>query len=85
MKDMNKVTINVKDDQGKIIKSYDMEFVESATVQEFYEETRRVWPEYYVECEMGSCTMSRDFTYEQEMVMLSEEHSYKQFLTLAEI
>jgi hypothetical protein len=82
---MTKVTINVKDDHGKIIKFYDMEFVESETVQEFYEEARRVWAECYVECELESGTLSRDFTYEQEMIMLSEEESYKQFLTLAGI
>jgi len=82
---MNKVTINVKDEHGKIIKTYDMELVESSTVQEFYEEARRVWSEYYVECVIGSCTLSRDFTYEQEMIMLAEEESYKQFLTLAGI
>jgi hypothetical protein len=82
---MNKATINVKDRQGVVLKSYDMEFVESETVQEFYEEARRVWAECYVECESESGTLSRDFTYEQEMIMLSEEESYKQFLTLAGI
>jgi len=82
---MNKATINVKDRQGVVLKSYDMEFVESETVQEFYEEARFVWAECYVECELESGTLSRDFTYEQEMIMLSEEESYKQFLTLAGI
>jgi hypothetical protein len=80
---MNKATINVKDDHGKVIKSYDMELVESETVQEFYEEARRVWAEYYVECELVSGTLSRDFTYEQEMIMLLEEESYKQFLMMS--
>ena len=82
---MNKATINVKDNQGVVVKSYDMEFVESETVQEFFEEARRVWAEYYVECELVSGTLSRDFTYEQEMIMLLEEESYRQFLTLEEV
>lgn len=82
---MNKVTINVKDDHEKIIKTYDMELVESETVQEFYEEARRVWCEYHVELVSDSAILSRDFTYEQEMIMLAEEESYKQFLTLAEV
>ena len=82
---MSKATINVKDNQGTIVKTYDMEFVESEAVQDFYEEARRVWAEYYVECELVSGTLSRDFTYEQEMIMLCEEESYKQFLTLAGI
>jgi hypothetical protein len=82
---MSKATINVKDNQGKVIKSYDMEFVESETVQEFYEEARRVWSEYYVECVTETTTFSKDFSYEQEMLMLAEHEQYRQFLTLQEI
>ena len=82
---MSKATINVKDDQGKVVKSYDMEFVESETVQEFYEEARRVWSEYYVECVTETTTLSKEFTYEQEMLMLTEHEQYRQFLTLQEV
>jgi hypothetical protein len=62
-----------------------MELVESETVQEFYEEARRVWAEHHVECTTDQYILSRDFTYEQEMIMLAEEEQYKQFLTLAEV
>jgi len=80
---MNKVTINVKDDHGKIIKTYDMELVESETTQEFYEEARRVWAEYYVELVSDTTTLSTEFTYEQEMIMLTEHEQYKQFLMMS--
>jgi hypothetical protein len=82
---MSKVTINVKDDQGKVIKTYDMDLVDSETVQEFYEEARRVWSEYYVELETSTTTLSKDFTYEQEMMMLTEHEQYRQFLMMSPI
>ena len=81
---MSKATIKVKDTQGRIVKEYDMELVESETIQEFYEEARRVWAEHHVEFITDRYILSRDFTYEQEMIMLAEEEQYKQFLTLAE-
>lgn len=83
---MRKGMITVKESpNGKIVKTYDVELMDSETVQEFYEESRRVWAEYYVELETATHILSRDFTYEQEMIMLAEEESYKQFLTLAGI
>jgi hypothetical protein len=79
---MNKVTINVKDDHEKIIKIYDMKLVDYETTQEFYEEARRVWSEYHVELASDTGTISTEYTYEQEMIMLLEEESYKQFLMM---
>ena len=79
---MNKVTINVKDNQGKVIKTYDMELVESETVQEFYEEARRVWSEYYVELITGTSVLSKEYTYEEEMILNAEHEQYRQFLMM---
>ena len=79
---MNKVTINVKDNQGKVIKTFDMEFVESETVQEFFEEAHRFWSEYYVELITGTNVLSKDYTYEEEMILNAEHEQYKQFLMM---
>lgn len=76
---MNKVTINVKDNQGVIVKSYDMELVDESVV-DIYEEARRVWCEYHVECIAGPATLSSEYTYEQEMLMHTEHEQYKMFL-----
>jgi len=82
---MRKVTVNVKTLHGEVIKTYELEYASEGNLGDLYEEARSVWAEYYVELQYKDWSMSRDFTYEQEMIMLSEEESYKQFLMLAGI
>jgi hypothetical protein len=82
---MNKVTVNVKTLHGEVIKTYELDYISELSLGDLYEEARSVWAEYYVELQSKDWIMSRDFTYEQEMIMLNEEESYKQFLTLSEI
>ena len=79
---MSKVTINVKDGHANIIKTYDMELVESKTAQDLYEEARRVWAEYYVELDTDNATLSNSYTYEQEVLMYMEHEQYRQFLMM---
>lgn len=82
---MNKVTVNVKTLHGEVIKTYELEYTSEGNLGDLYEDARSMWAEYYVELQYEDWSMSRDFTYEQEMIMLSEEESYKQFLMLAGI
>ena len=82
---MNKVTVNVKTLHGEVIKTYELEYSSELSLGDLYEEARSVWAEYYVELQFEDWSMTRDFTYEQEMIMLSDEESYKQFLTLSGI
>ena len=82
---MKKVTVNVKTLHGEVIKTYELEYTSEGNLGDLYEDARSVWAEYYVELQHEDWSMSRDFTYEQEMIMLSEEESYKQFLMLAGI
>jgi len=82
---MSKVTVNVKTLQGEVIKTYELKYSSEGSLGDLYEEARRIWAEYYVELQFEDWSMTRDFTYEQEMIMLCEEESYKQFLMLAGI
>ena len=82
---MNKVTVNVKTLHGEVIKTYELEYTSEESLSDLYEEARSVWAEYYVELQSKDWSITQDFTYEQEMVMLNEEESYKQFLTLSEV
>lgn len=77
---MNKVTINAKDSQGKVVKSYEVELKPYETIQDLHEEARRVWCEYHVELVSEDATLSTEYTYEQEMIMYTEHEQYKQFL-----
>ncbi len=79
---MNIVTINVKDDQGGVVKSYKCELRVYETIQDLHEEARRVWCEYHVELVSGDTTLSTDYTYEQEMLLNAEHEQYKQFLMM---
>ena len=82
---MNKVTVNVKTLHGEVIKTYELEYTSEESLSDLYEEARSVWAEYYVELQSKDWSITQDFTYEQEMIMLNEEESYKQFLTLSGI
>ena len=82
---MNKVTVNVKTLHGEVIKTYELEYTSEESLSDLFEEARSVWAEYYVELQSKDWSITQDFTYEQEMVMLNEEESYKQFLTLSEV
>ena len=82
---MNKVTVNVKTLHGEVIKTYELEYTSEESLSDLYEEARSVWAEYYVELQSKDWSITQDFTYEQEMIMLNEEESYKQFLTLSEV
>ena len=82
---MNKVTVNVKTLHGEVIKTYELEYTSEENLGDLYDEARSVWAEYYVELQSKDWSITQDFTYEQEMVMLNEEESYKQFLTLSEV
>lgn len=82
---MNKVTVNVKTLHGEVIKTYELEYSSELSLGDLYQEARSVWAEYYVELQSKDWSITQDFTYEQEMIMLNEEESYKQFLTLSEI
>lgn len=82
---MNKVTVNVKTLHGEVVKTYELEYTSEGNLSDLYEEARSVWAEYYVELHSKDWSITQDFTYEQEMIMLSEEESYKQFLMLTGI
>jgi len=82
---MNKVTVNVKTLHGEVIKTYELDYSSETSLGDLYEEARSIWAEYYVELQFEDWSMTRDFTYEQEMIMLNEEELYKQFLTLSGI
>ena len=79
---MDKVTINVRDEHGKTIKTYNVVLKLGETVQDLYEEARRVWAEYHVELDTDTATLSNSYTYEQEMIMYTEHEQYKQFLMM---
>lgn len=77
---MDIVTINVKDNQGGVIKSYKCELKMGETIQDLHEEARRVWCEYYVEVVVGDITLSTDYTYEEELMMQHERQLHREFL-----
>jgi hypothetical protein len=79
---MSKVTINVKDGHANIIKTYDVVLKCGETIQDLYEEARRVWAEYYVELDTDNATLSNSYTYEQEVLMYTEHEQYRQFLMM---
>jgi len=79
---MNTVTINVKDGHANIIKTYDVVLKNGETIQDLYEEARKVWAEYYVELDTDNVTLSNSYTYEQEVLMYTEHEQYKQFLMM---
>ncbi len=79
---MSKVTINVKDGHANIIKTYDVVLKCDETIQDLYEEARRVWAEYYVELDTDNATLSNSYTYEQEVLMYTEHEQYRQFLMM---
>jgi len=81
---MDKLVLNIKTGAGALVLSYEIAYTTEEELANQYEEARRVWAEYYVEIVAESWVISRDYTYEQEMMMHDEQEQYRQFLMLQE-
>ncbi len=79
---MSKVIIRINLQNRLNYKTFEIKITQNQDICDLYENTRKAWPNYYVECSdaSNSWTLSNSYTYEQESILAYEDQKYKEYL-----